>query len=382
MSHWNGEIMNFICDKQQLQNALALVGRAVSVRTTMPILECVLLTAQENGVLTLHGCDKEISIDIAEIPAQVDEAGEIALDARLITEIVRKLSGESIAIETDEKFNAICKSGRSRLKIAGQSSEEFPMIPENELSSIQHRYTMKSSALKNMINQTIFSVSLDQTKLVLTGELMEIQNNVLQMVAIDMFRISYAKEMLPEGSPDAKAVIPSKALNELSRMLSSEGDNEISFFFTKNRAVFETKEFRLVSSLLVGDFIRYDQIHNEDFTTMVVVNRAELLSSFERAVLMAVENRMLPIKMDIKDDDLTITAMSDRGEVEDGIPCQTEGKDLTIYFNPKYFIDALRVINEAQVVLKFNTVLSPATIKGNDETVGHKYLIVPLRPPN
>ncbi|MCL2840592.1 MAG: DNA polymerase III subunit beta [Defluviitaleaceae bacterium] len=374
--------MNFICDKQQLQNALALVGRAVSVRTTMPILECVLLTAQENGVLTLHGCDKEISIDIAEIPAQVDEAGEIALDARLITEIVRKLSGESIAIETDEKFNAICKSGRSRLKIAGQSSEEFPMIPENELSSIQHRYTMKSSALKNMINQTIFSVSLDQTKLVLTGELMEIQNNVLQMVAIDMFRISYAKEMLPEGSPDAKAVIPSKALNELSRMLSSEGDNEISFFFTKNRAVFETKEFRLVSSLLVGDFIRYDQIHNEDFTTMVVVNRAELLSSFERAVLMAVENRMLPIKMDIKDDDLTITAMSDRGEVEDGIPCQTEGKDLTIYFNPKYFIDALRVINEAQVVLKFNTVLSPATIKGNDETVGHKYLIVPLRPPN
>ena len=372
--------MNLICDKQQLQDALALVGRAVSIRTTMPILECVLLTAQESGMLTLHGCDKEISIDIAEIPAQVDEPGSIALDAKLFTEIVRKLSGDSVAIETDDKLNALCKSGRSRLKIAGQSGDEFPTIPENELKDIQHRYTIKSSVLKDMIRQTIFSVAVDQTKLILTGELMEIKNNILQMVAIDMFRISYRMEALPEGTPDAKAVVPGKALNELSRILPE--DEEVSFFFTENRAVFETSGFRLVSSLLTGDFIRYDQIHNEDFTTMVVADRVALLSAFERAVLMAVENRMLPIKMDIKDDDLTITAQSERGQVEDGVPCQTEGKDLTIHFNPKYFIDALRVIDEEQVVLKFNTVLSPCTIKGKDTELGHKYLIVPLRPPN
>jgi len=374
--------MNLICDKQQLQDALALAGRAVSVRTTMPILECVLLTALEGGGLTLSGNDKEISIDTAVIPAQVDEPGRIALDAKLFTEIVRKLSGESIAIETDDKNNAICKSGRSRLKIAGQSGDEFPMIPESEISNVEHRYTIKAPLLKDMIRQTIFSVALDQSKLILTGELMEIKNNVLQMVAIDMFRISYRMEALPENTADAKAVVPGRALNELSRILPSGEDENVNFFFTENRAVFETSGFRLVSSLLVGDFIRYDQIHNEDFTTMVVVNRAELLSAFERAVLVAMENRMLPIKMDIQDDDLTITSQSDRGHVEDGVPCQTEGKDLTIHFNPKYFIDALRVIEEEQVVLKFNTVLSPCTIKGKDTEAGHKYLIVPLRPPS
>ncbi|MCL2216147.1 MAG: DNA polymerase III subunit beta [Defluviitaleaceae bacterium] len=373
--------MNLICDKQQLQEALILVSRAVAMRTTMPILECVLLTAYENGVLTLSACDKDLTIDVAEVPAQVDEPGSIALDAKLFTEVVRKLSGEAVAIETDEKNNAICKSGRSRLQIAGQPADEFPVIPENELNNVTHRYTVKSNVLKDMIRQTIFSVAVDQSKLILTGELMEITNNVLQMVAIDMFRISYRMETLPEGTPDAKAVVPGKALSELSRILPSEEEEEVSFFFTENRAVFEASGFRLVSSLLVGDFIRYDQIHNEDFTTMVIVDRAALLGAFERAVLLAVENRMLPIKMDIQDDDLTITAQSDRGQVEDGVPCQTEGKDLTIYFNPKYFIEALRVIDEEQVVLKFNTVLSPCTIKGMD-AAGHKYLVVPLRPPS
>jgi len=348
----------------------------------MTILECVLLTALEGGGLTLSGNDKEMSIDTAQIPAQVDEPGSIALDAKLFTEIVRKLSGESIAIETDDKNNAVCKSGRSRLKIAGQSAEEFPITPENELSNVEYRYTIKAAVLKDMIRQTIFSVALDQSKLVLTGELMEIKNNILQMVAIDMFRISYRMENLSEDTPDAKAVVPGKALNELSRILPSADEEEVTFFFTENRAVFETSGFRLISSLLVGDFIRYDQIHNEDFTTMVIVDRISLLGAFERAVLVAMENRMHPVKMDIQDDDLIITAQSDKGHVEDGVPCQTEGKDLTIYFNPKYFIEALRVIEEEQVVLKFNTVLSPCTIKGKDTEAGHKYLIVPLRPPN
>jgi len=373
--------MNLICDKQQLQDALALVGRAVSVRSTMAILECVLLTAQEGG-LTLSANDKEISIDTALIPAQVDVPGSIALDAKLFTEIVRKLSGDSIAIETDEKNNAVCKSGRSRLKIAGQDGDEFPVIPEGELNEVNHRYVIKAHVLKDMIRQTIFSVAVDQSKLVLTGELMEIKNDVLQLVAIDMFRISYRMEGLPEGSPDAKAVVPGKALNELSRILPTGEDEEVSFFFTENRAVFETGGFRMVSSLLVGDFIRYDQIFNEDFATMVVVNRVALLGAFERAVLVAVENRMLPIKMDINDDDLNITAASDRGHVEDGIPCQSEGKDLTIHFNPKYFIEVLRVIEEDEIVMKFNTALSPCTIKGKDTESGHKYLIVPLRPPS
>ncbi|MCL2388702.1 MAG: DNA polymerase III subunit beta [Defluviitaleaceae bacterium] len=373
--------MVITCDKQQLQDALALVGRAVSTRTNTPILECVLLTATPDEGFTLIGNDKEMCIETAMIPAEIDEAGSIALDAKLFTEIVRRTTGESIVIETDGKYNAVCKSGRSRFQISGQPADEFPTVPENELNAATARYGISAGGLRDMIRQTIFSVSLDQSKPILTGEKFQIKNNILEIVAIDMFRISYCSRELGEDAPESEAVIPSKALNELSRILPDSDDDVVNFFFTENRAVFETEGFRLISSLLQGDFIRYDQIYNEDFSTMVVANRIQLLNAFERAVLVAVENRMLPIKMDIQDDDLTITAQSDRGHVEDGVPCETEGKDLTIYFNPKYFIDVLRAINDERVAIRFNTVLSPCTIRGADDERGFRYLIVPLRPP-
>lgn len=372
--------MTFTCDKQLLQDALALAGRAVSARTTNPILECVLLSAVEGEGITLIGNDKEICIETSSVPAIVEKSGSIALDAKLFTEIVRRMNGDSIVIEADDKFNAICKSGRSRLKIAGQSAEEFPIVSENELGEIKSKYKIKSNLLKDMIRQTIFSVAIDQTKPILTGEKIEIKNNMMEMVAIDMFRISYSSADLGENAADSGAVVPGKALSELSRILP-DSDTDVEFFFTENKAVFETDGFRLVAGLLAGEFIRYDQIYNEDFSTMVIVDRAQLLGAFERAILVASENRMLPVKLDICDDDITISAQSDRGQVEDGIPCETEGKDLTIYFNPKYFIDVLRAIEEERVVVKFNSVLSPCTIRGNESERGFRYLIVPLRPP-
>ena len=372
--------MNFTCDRQQLLDALALAGRAVSTRTTSQILECVLLTAVEGEGLRLVGNDKEICIETAVIPAEVEDGGEIALDAKLFTDIVRKSAGDLIAVETDDRFNAVCKSGRSRLQIAGQPADDFPTVPEGELGDEHVRYKITASLLKDMIRQTIFSVATDQTKPILTGEKFEIKNNILEMVAIDMFRISYSSADMEEGAAEGTAVIPGRALGELSRILP-DNDSIVSFFFTPNRAVFEAENFRLVSSILAGEFIRYDQIYNEDFSTMVVASRLQLLAAFERAVLVAAENRMLPVKLDITDDDLTISAQSERGEVEEGVPCETDGKDLTIYFNPKYFIDVLRAISEESVVIRFNTVLSPCTIRAKDSERGFRYLIVPLRPP-
>lgn len=372
--------MVFSCDRNLLQDALALVGRAVSTRASNPILECVLLSAQPGVGVTLIGNDKEICIETAALSAEVEVGGSVALDAKLFTEIVRRMTGDSIVIEVDDKFNALCKSGRSRLKVSGQSAEEFPIISESELVEESSRYKIKSNLLKEMIKQTIFSVSIDQTKPILTGEKMEIKNNILELVAIDMFRISYTSADIGEDVADSSAVVPGKALSELSRILP-DSDEEVSFYFTSNKAVFKSDGFRMVSGLLAGEFIRYDQIYNEDFSSSVMVDRVVLLNAFERAVLVASENRMLPVKLDITDDDITISAQSDRGQVDDGIPCETEGKDLTIYFNPKYFIDVLRAVDEERVVIKFNTVLSPCTIRGIDNERGFRYLIVPLRPP-
>jgi len=368
------------CDKQQLQDALGLAIRAVSPRTTMPILECVLLNAQEGIGLTLSASNLEINIDTSPIPAEISESGSIALDAKLFSEIVRKMPGEVVSITADDKNSVQVKSGRSRLMILGQPGDEFPVMSESELIPINQGYNIKAQTLKDMIRQTIFSVSTDQSKLVLTGELIEVKDNTLRVVAVDMYRISYKSANLPEGSVDSKAVVPAKALNELSRMLPSGDSEEVNVQLTDKRIIFSASTFTLASNLLDGEFIRYDQIFNEDFITVVEVNRNDLLSAFERAVLVATENKMLPIKLDISDDDLIISANSERGETEDGIPCKTDGKALTISFNPRYFIEALRAVEDERIVLKFNTQLSPCTIRGTEDGADYKYLIVPLRP--
>jgi len=370
--------MILTCEKQQLQDALGLAVRAVNQRTTMPILECVLLTAQDSG-LSLSASNLEITINTSPIPADITTPGSIALDAKLFSEIVRKMPGEVVSISVDEKNSVQVKSGRSRLMISCQSADEFPVMSDAELVPINKGYTLKAQTLKDMIRQTIFSVSTDQSKLILTGELIEVKDNIMRMVAVDMFRISYKATPLEEECDNYKAVVPAKALGELSRMLPSD-EKEVSIQLTEKRIIFKSKDFTLISNLLEGEFIRYDQIFNEDFSTIVEVNRNDLLSAFERAVLVATENKMLPIKLDINDDDLAIRSSSERGESDDGIPCKTDGKTLTISFNPRYFIEALRVVDDEVVVLKFNTQLSPCTIRGVEDDSDFKYLIVPLRP--
>ena len=372
--------MTLTCDKQQLQDALGLAVRAVSPRTTMPILECVLLKAEPGVGLTLSASNLEINIDTSPIPAEIGVGGSIALDAKLFSEIVRKMPGDVVSISVDEKNSVQVKSGRSRLMILGQHADEFPVMKESDLVPVNEGYVLKAQTLRDMIRQTIFSVSTDQSKLVLTGELIEVKDNSMRMVAVDMYRISYKDTPLPEGSVDSKAVVPAKALSELSRMLPADENEGVSIQLTDKRIVFRAGTFTLTSNLLEGEFIRYDQIFNEDFITVVEVNRSDLLSAFERAILVATENKMLPIKLEINDDDLTISANSERGETEDGIPCQTDGKPLVISFNPRYFIEALRAVEDERIVLKFNTQLSPCTIRGLEDTSDYKYLIVPLRP--
>jgi len=371
--------MTLTCEKQQLQDALGLAVRAVSTRTTMPILECVLLTAQDEG-LSLTASNLELTINTSPISADIQKEGAIALDAKLFSEIVRKMPGEVVSITVDDKNSVQVKSGRARLQISCQPSDEFPIMSDAELVPTNNGYTLKANTLKDMIRQTIFSVSNDQSKLILTGELIEIKDNIMRMVAVDMFRISYKATPLDGNCDNHKVVVPAKALGELSRMLPSDENEEVSVQLTDKRIIFKSKDFTLISNLLEGEFIRYDQIFNEDFSTMVEVNRNDLLNAFERAVLVATENKMLPIKLDIHDDDIAVRSSSERGESDDGIPCKTDGKNLTISFNPRYFIEALRAVDDEVIMLKLNTQLSPCTIRGVEDDSDFKYLIVPLRP--
>lgn len=366
--------MNINCAKETLIEGLNLVGRTVSGRSTLPILECILLTADTEG-LRLTANDLEMSIETAWLPGETNEPGSVALDARLFSEIVRKMPGEYIQIITDENNVTECVSGRARFNILGLPGDEFPVMPALEKNA---GYTVGARQLKDMIRQTIFSVAIDETKPVLTGELLQYADDTLVVVAVDGFRISYRKAALENGPAPIRAVVPAKSLNELSRVLPSEGDEEVTFYVTDKRIVFELARFTFVSRLLEGEFIRYDQIFNEDFTTIITSERLPLLTGLERACLIARDSKKSPVKLEIKDESVIITSNTEMGRSYDEIACDIDGQNMEIAFNPRYLIDALRAIEEDKIVLKLTTPLSPCIIRGV-ESDAFKYLVLPLR---
>ena len=375
--------MDFTCRKNELEYALNYAARAAASKSTSGILECVLLTASAENGIHLVGTDNQISINTVPFSAEIDKEGCVALNAKLFFDIVRKLPGELIRIEVDEKLRTVMTSGKSVLKMSGLSGYDFPLVVEGDLVPPHgEKLRINANTLKDMIRQTIFSVSTDPTKLVLTGELMEIKDQILRIVAIDMFRISYrAEKLTSNGDSTSKAVVPARALGEFGRMVSSDKDEDVEFFFTDKKAVFIMEDFRMVANLLHGDFIRYDQIFNDDFSTKVSINREMFLFSCERVLLLSADGKPINMKLDIGDEELLVYALTEKGEVNDVIGCTTDGKQLTIYFNPRYFIEVLRAIETENIILKFNSVMSPCTISLDDDNPNFKYLIVPLRPP-
>ena len=368
--------MKIRCDKERLAEGLNLVGRTVATRTPLPILECILITADNEGI-RLMANDLEMRIETSSFEAEVDEAGSVALDAKLFTEIVRKMPGDDIHIESDSKNETVCKSGKARFSVMGMPGGEFPVMEKVERSI---GYTIPARDLREMIRQTIFSVATEDAKPVLTGELIQHRENAINIVAVDGFRISYRKMDLPSEfvSTDnpMSVVVPAKALHELSRILPQE--DIVRFYFTDKRIVFELNQFTFVSRLLEGEFIRYDQIFNEDFTTNVTVGRQAFLSCLERATLIARENKKTPIKVEITEQSIVITSKTEMGDAYDEVQADVDGSELEIAFNPRYLIEALKAIDEENVIARFTTGLSPCIIRG-EKSDAAKYLILPLR---
>ncbi|MDR3239860.1 MAG: DNA polymerase III subunit beta [Clostridiales bacterium] len=370
--------MNFVMGKEILLENLSIVSKAVSSRSTMPILECVLISAEDQVRLT--GNNLEMGIETAGMDADITEQGSVALEAKIFLEIIRKMPGDTVSFQSDANHLTKLKSGRAEFKILGLPGDEFPVLPKvpKELG-----YTVSASIFKDMIRQTIFSVALEESKPVLTGELLHIKDGIMHLVSVDGFRISYRceqQETLMESDAQ-NVVVPAVSLNELARVLPAAGANEkdeMRFYFTDKHILFETNQYTLVSRLLEGEFIRYNQIFNEDFTTLVSVERAQLLQSLERASLIARENRKSPVKLSIEQDSIVITSSTELGASYDEVSAEIDGVTLEIAFNPRYLIEALKAIDEERVLITFTGALSPCIIKSK-ENENFKYLILPLR---
>nr|WP_304508829.1 DNA polymerase III subunit beta [Anaerotignum sp.] len=366
--------LKLLCKKDLLLQYINIVNKAVSNRTTLPILECILLTADERGFI-LTGNDLELGIKTASIEANILEQGEIAIEARIFNDIIRRLNGEEVTISTNEKNAVTILCGSSEFTIMGQSGEDFPALPEVEQNQA---YTLKQNDLRNMIRQTIFSIAQDNAKPVLTGELFEFNSDFFNIVSVDGYRISYRKNVLMNSYDQTNVIVPGKTLSELNKILSQEEEDLVSVYVTDKHILFDLGTAIMVSRLIDGDFIRYEQSFSEDYKTEILIDKSEMIQSLERASLVSRDNRKTPVRFKIKTKNLEITAKSDMGTAYEEISAEIEGEEISIAFNPRYFIEALRSIDEEKVKIHFTASLSPCTILPV-EGDSFKYLILPLR---
>jgi DNA polymerase-3 subunit beta len=365
--------MHIRCTKENLLNGMNTVLKACSSKTTMSILECVLVKVKDQQ-LKLVGNNLELGIE-STVAATILEEGSIALEAKIFSEIIRKMPDEEVEISTNENHMTTITCQKSKFTILGQPDDEFPELPEVE----RHvEYKISQVALKEMIRQTIFSVAQDETRPILTGEMLQMKEGSLHMVSVDGYRISYRKMPISIENGTSEVVVPGKTLGEISKILSTEEVDEVSIYFEDKHILFDLGDSKVVSRLLEGEFIKYEQVFSPDYETKVILNRKAFLMSIERAALISREGKKNPVKIELSSDQMVITSNTELGTAREELNIELEGKELSIAFNPKYLIEALRSIEEDEVCINFISSLTPCIIYPK-EGDAYKYLILPIR---
>lgn len=363
--------MKIVCTKSNLLNGVQTVSKAVPNKTTMSILECILVEAADNKI-KLTANDMELGIETV-IEGDIVESGTIALDAKIFFEIVRKLPDNDITIETDPSFKTVITCEKAKFVIIGKSGEDFSYLPEIERndSLIVSQFT-----LKEVIRQTIFSIADNENNKLMTGELFEIDNDTLKVVSLDGHRISIRKIGLKNSYDHKKVVVPGKTLSEVSKILSGDMDKDVNIFFTDKHILFEFNNTLVVSRLIEGEYFKIDQMLSSDYETKIKMNKRELLDCIDRATLLVKEGDKKPVIIDVKDTSMQLKMNSTVGSMDEDIDIEKEGKDLKIGFNPKFLIDALRVIEDEDILIYMVNPKAPCFIK--DEKESYIYMILPV----
>ena len=363
--------MKLVFDKADLVKSVGIAMKAVSGKTTMPILECILIDASSN-VIKFTSNDMELGIETI-VTGMILERGIVALDAKIFSEIVRKLPDNQVTIETDENLVTTITCEKAKFNIPGQSGEDFSYLPILETSDC---VSISQFTLKEVIRQTIFSIADNDNNKLMTGELFEIEENDLKVVSLDGHRISIRNIELKNNYSHKKVVVPGKTLQEVSKILPGSAEDEVSIFLTDNHIVFEFENTTVVSRLIEGEYFKIEQMLSSDYETKVKINKRELLDCIDRATLLVKEGDKKPIIMNITDGTMELKINSFIGSMNEDIDIAKEGKDILIGFNPKFFIDALRVIDEEEVTLYMVNPKAPCFIKDDEGTF--IYLILPV----
>lgn len=363
--------MKLSFSKADLLKGINISLRAVSSKTTLPILRCILIDAAD-GNITLFSSDTEISIKTA-VEGTILSEGKIALDSRLFSEIVRKLPEGEITIETDDRLTASITCENAHFTVPGMDGNEFPTIPEIEKDN---SLGMSQFTLKEMIRQTIFSLDMNENNKLMTGELFEIKNHALRMISLDGHRIAIRKLPLSDNHADIKEIVPGKTLNEISKILSDNLDDTVNLFFAANYILFEFDNTAVYSRLIEGEYFHVDNMLNGDPQTKVTINKKDFYACLERADLMIRESDNRPIILDITDGNMNLKIQTNLGSMIEDIPVEKTGADVRIGFNPRFLMDAARVIDDEEITLHLINQKAPCFIKNDEES--YLYLILPV----
>lgn len=363
--------MNIVCEKLKLLEGINIALKAISGKSTMAILDCLVLEVK-NDTIKIIANDLEIGIETI-IEGEIREEGSAAINAKVFYEIIRKLPSDEVAITLEDNYIINISGGKAKFNIAAKSTEEFPFLPAiiKDSNIIISQFT-----LKEIIRQTVFSISDNENTKVMTGELFEVKDNQLRVVSLDGHRISIRKVELKESYEDVSVIIPGKTLIEISKILNGGIDDEVCIYFTDKHALFEFDKTIVLSRLIEGEYYKVDKMLSNDYETKLTVSKKEMLDCIDRSTLLIKESEKKPVIIDIKDNSMGFAMHSSIGTMDEEIEITKEGKDILIGFNPRFLLDALRVIDDEKITIYMINPKAPCFIRNMEES--YIYLILPV----
>lgn len=365
--------MKLICEGLDLSDAVLKVIKATATRTTNPILEGIKLRAGDD-TLTLSATDLEISIE-KTIPADVKIEGEVVVPGKFFADFVKKLSGEQIELSLTDNNSLKIQYTDSEGFLQCMNAEEFPEI--KDLVNPE-RVVLKQKDLKDLITKTIFSVAVDDARPILKGCLFEISNDTITAVALDGYRVAICKKKIKSTTAEFSTIVPARTLGEIAKLLEGEDNDDIELLIQKNYLMVNINDTRVITRLLEGDFINYKPILAQSVSSTILVNKKQLEYGLERASLLARMDKNNLVKLDIRDNLLTLTSASDIGNVTENITVKLDGKDIVIAFNVRYMSECMRIIEDDFIKITFSSPTTPCTILPS-EGDEYLFLILPVR---
>lgn len=364
--------MKFVCSSQKLSEICSNVQRAVSQKTSIPSIEGILVKAENNSI-TLTGYDLEVGI-ITTMEANVLKTGSIILNAKIFCDILRNLPEENVTVEVDERLACKIKSGEAEFTLMGISSSEYPELPE---VSGGFPLVINAEILRDMVRKTIFATAENDAKVVHTGVRFEIEENNIRLIAVDGFRLAIRNEKIDYSGDEKIFVVPKKTLNELTKLITG-GDETISVNIGKRHIVFEIGTYNIVSRLLDGEFLNYKAAISGAANATVKVSVRKLIESIERTSLIITDRAKSPIRCIFDSDVIKISSTTVLGTAADKVPADMQGEKLEMGFNNKFLLDALKVCDTDEVVIRLSSPIQPIIIVPKDGD-NFLFLILPVR---